>query len=255
MKLGGKVALIIGAASGIGRASAEACAAEGALVVLADLDETTAKETAAAISSGGGSASSVHVDATDEESVRQAIQNTVSEHGKLDILVNSAGGSPPSGYTLEPWHFMLDVYLKGPYYACKHGVAAMERSGGGAIVNISSIAGVTGSVAQSVDGTGYASAKHGIIGLTRTIALVYANKNIRANAICPGYIDTPMTRRSFGDPDSASSQAHINETLRVPMGRWGAASEIGTVVAFLASDEASFITGQPIIVDGGFMAR
>jgi NAD(P)-dependent dehydrogenase (short-subunit alcohol dehydrogenase family) len=255
MKLDGRVALIIGGASGLGRASADACAAEGAHVVVADLNDAAAQKAAAQIASDGCSAGSVQVDATDEESVRQAIVSTETRHGRLDILVNSAGGPPPAGYELETWHFFVDIYLKGPYYACKHGIAAMERSGGGAIVNISSIAGVSGSIGPTVAETGYPAAKHGVVGLTRTIALAYAHKNIRANAVCPGYIDTPMTREIFGDPQSATSQAHINENLRVPMRRWGEASEIGKVVAFLVSDDASFITGQPIIVDGGFMAR
>lgn len=255
MKLDGRVALIIGGASGLGRASAEACAAEGAHVVVADLNEARAKEVAAEITSGGGSASALRVDAIDEESVRLAVEGTARDHGKLDLLVNSAGGGPPGDYEFESWHFQVDIFLKGPFYACKYALAAMERSGGGVIVNISSIAGVTGSVAPTIDGTGYPAAKHGVIGMTRTLALAYADKNIRVNAVCPGYIDTPMTQEIFGDPESESSQAHIKENLRVPMGRWGEPAEIGKVVAFLASDDASFITGQPIIVDGGVMAR
>ena len=129
----------------------------------------------------------------------------------------------------------------------------MERNGGGAIVNISSVAGVTGAIAKSIEGTAYGCAKHGVIGLTRTIALTYAKDNIRANAICPGYIRTALTRSMHEAEDGGDSL--INETLRVPMGRWGDPVEIGKVAAFLVSDDASYITGQPIIVDGGIMAR
>jgi NAD(P)-dependent dehydrogenase (short-subunit alcohol dehydrogenase family) len=129
----------------------------------------------------------------------------------------------------------------------------MGRTGGGSIVNIASIAGVTGGISTSVDATGYPCAKHGVIGLTRTIALAYATKNIRANAVCPGYIRTAMTRPLYERPDGG--QSVIDEDLQVPLGRWGEPHEIGRVVAFLASDDASYITGQPIIVDGGVMAR
>jgi NAD(P)-dependent dehydrogenase (short-subunit alcohol dehydrogenase family) len=129
----------------------------------------------------------------------------------------------------------------------------MEKAGGGAIINIASVSGVTGGVATNADETAYSCSKHAVIGLTRTLALTYAKKNIRVNAVCPGYIRTAGTRRLHEAPDGGREL--ISETLRVPMNRWGEPHEIGKVVAFLASDDASFITGQPIIVDGGFMAR
>lgn len=250
MKLDGKVALVFGAASGIGRACAEACAEEGAEIVVADIDEDGGGDVVSGIIGGGGEASFVPCDITDEQAVQRAVATTVEQFGALDILVTSAGdGSGGSN-----WHTTVDVFLKGPYYACKHAVAQMEAQGGGVVINVASVAGVTGSIAAgSVQGTGYASAKHGVIGLTRTIALVYASKNIRANAICPGYVRTAATRPLF--EDEAASEKLINETLQVPMGRWGEPHEIGKVAAFLASDDASFITGQPIIVDGGIMAR
>jgi NAD(P)-dependent dehydrogenase (short-subunit alcohol dehydrogenase family) len=251
VKLEDRVALIIGGASGLGRASAEACAGEGARVMIADVDENGGNRVVSNLRSGGGSASFVSSDVTNELSVKQAVQTTVREFGKLDILVTSAGGGTHGQQ--HPWHFAIDLYLKGPFYACKYAVEEMEREGGGAIINIASIAGVTGGVSTSVDETGYPCAKHGIIGLTRTIALAYAKKNIRANAVCPGYIRTALTRSLYETDDGGRSL--IVENLRVPLERWGEPHEIGKVVAFLASDDASYITGQPIIVDGGIMAR
>jgi NAD(P)-dependent dehydrogenase (short-subunit alcohol dehydrogenase family) len=250
MKLQGKVALVFGGASGIGRACAEACAEEGAKVVVADVDEARADEVVRGIRSTAGEASFVRCDITDEQAVKQTVATTVDQFGALDVLVTSAG----AGTEASNWHFAVDLYLKGPYYACKHGVAQMEAQGGGVIINIASVAGVTGSaVSGSVQGTGYPSAKHGVIGLTRSIALIYAKKNIRANAICPGYVKTELTKGLY--EDEAAGQKLISETLQVPMDRWGEPHEIGRVAAFLASDDASYITGQPIIVDGGIMAR
>jgi NAD(P)-dependent dehydrogenase (short-subunit alcohol dehydrogenase family) len=249
VKLKDRVALVIGGASGLGRASAEACAEEGAAIVVADINEAGAKETVSGIRAAGGSALFAATDLTDEQAVRHAVQSAVKEFGRLDILITSAGADP----SRHEWHFAIDLYLKGPFYACKYAVHEMERSGGGAIVNIASVAGVTGALTGSVEGTGYGCAKHGVIGLTKTIALTYAKQNIRANAICPGYIRTAQTRALYQTEDAG--QSLISETLRVPMDRWGEPREIGKVAAFLVSDDASYITGQPIIVDGGLLAR
>ena len=249
MKLKNRVALVVGGASGLGRASAEACAEEGATIVVADVNEAGGHDVVSGIRAAGGSASFVATDITDEPAVQQAVQAAVQEFGRLDILITSAGAEASH----HGWHFAIDLYLKGPYYACKYALEEMERGGGGVIVNIASLSGVTGSMAKTVDGTGYPCAKHGVIGLTRTIALAYAKKNIRANAICPGYIRTDLTRPMYETEDGG--QTLISDTLRVPLDRWGDPHEIGKVAAFLASDDASYITGQPIIVDGGFMAR
>jgi NAD(P)-dependent dehydrogenase (short-subunit alcohol dehydrogenase family) len=249
VKLKDRVALVIGGASGLGRASAEACAEEGATIVVADINEPGAEEVVSGIREAGGSASAVGTDLASEEAVKHAVQSAVREFGRLDILITSAGADP----SRHEWHFAIDLYLKGPFYACKYAVREMERGGGGAIVNIASVAGVTGALATNVEGTGYGCAKHGVIGLTKTIALTYAKRNIRANAICPGYIRTAQTRSLYQTEDAG--QSLISETLRVPMDRWGEPREIGKVAAFLVSDDASYLTGQPIIVDGGIMAR
>jgi NAD(P)-dependent dehydrogenase (short-subunit alcohol dehydrogenase family) len=251
MRLKNRVALIFAGASGLGRASAMACAQDGAAIVIADINEAWAEQTIAAIGATGGTAVFLKTDACSEEAVKATVEKTVAEFGALNILINSAGLAAPDGG--DNWHGQIDLYLKGPFYACKYGVEEMLRAGGGSIVNIASISGVTGGVSRSVDETGYPAAKHGLIGLTRTIALAYAKRNIRCNAICPGYIRTEMTRRIYTANDGGQSM--ISETLRVPMDRWGEPHEIGKVAAFLASDDSSFITGQPIIVDGGFMAR
>jgi NAD(P)-dependent dehydrogenase (short-subunit alcohol dehydrogenase family) len=252
MKLTGRTALVIGGSSGIGRASASACADEGASVMIADINDEAGAQTVAAIREKGGSASFIHTDGTDDAAVKAAVDETVAQFGGLDILINSIGEA--GGRSGEAgWHRSIDLFLKSNFYACKHAIPEMEARGRGSVINIASIAGVTGSVASDVLTTGYACAKHGVIGLTRTLALAYAKKNIRVNAICPGYFRTDMTARLHESEDGGES--YINDTLRVPMGRWGELGEIGTVAAFLASDDSSFITGQPIIVDGGFMAR
>jgi len=248
MKLQGRAALVIGAASGLGRACAEALAQDGAQVMVADVNEASGAKVVEGIRAAGGQAAFFRTDATSEENVKAAVDATVKAFGKLNTLVNSAGLAGAA-----EWHFAIDLYLKGPYYACRHALPEMEKAGGGAIINIASIAGVTGGIQKTVEQTGYPCGKHGVIGLTRTLALAYAKQNIRVNAVCPGYIKTGMTEAAYDVADGG--QSLISETLRVPMDRWGEPHEIGKVVAFLASDDASFITGQPIIVDGGFMAR
>jgi NAD(P)-dependent dehydrogenase (short-subunit alcohol dehydrogenase family) len=251
MKLQGRSALVIGGAAGLGRAAVEACAQDGAQVMIADVNEAGGAALVAALKAEGREAQFVRCDVADEASTKAAVDATVKAFGKLDILVNSAGYRDPGAP--GDWHFIVDLHLKGPYYACRHALPEMEKAGGGAIVNVASISGVTGGVATTADETGYACSKHAVVGLSRTLALAYAKKNIRVNAVCPGYIKTAGTQALYEAPDGGRKL--ISETLRVPMDRWGEPHEIGKVVAFLVSDDASFITGQPIIVDGGFMAR
>ena len=252
-RLDDRVVLVIGAASGIGLASAQMCAEAGANVMLADLNEEAGRSAADAINQSGGVADFVAVNAVEEPSVVVAIAATIERFGRLQVLVNTAGSGDLGSAPGRAWHDFVDLYLKAPYYACLHAVDEIERAGGGSIVNVASIAGVTGSISSNVEGSGYGTAKHGLIGLTRTMALAYAKRNIRVNAVCPGYVKTGITEFLYSDPET--SRRLISDDLRVPMDRWGEPREIAAAVTFLASDAASFITGQPLIVDGGFLAR
>ena len=187
--------------------------------MLADIDERKGHEVTDAIVAQGGTAAFTCVDAADEQSVTEAIAATVEKFARLQVLVNTAGAGDLGSAPGEAWHDFIDLYLKGTYYACLHAVDEIEKAGGGSIVNVASIAGVTGSVSADVAGTGYAAAKHGVIGLTRTMALAYAKRSIRVNAVCPGYVKTGITEFLYANPET--SRRLISEDLRVPMDRWG----------------------------------
>lgn len=245
--LDGKVCWVSGGASGIGRAAAESLAASGARVVIADLSPTAGKEVADHINGAGGKAIFSYADVLSSDSVSTSIGDAVSQFGRLDVIVNSAGRT--STDQDDDFEHNVDMFLLGTWRAMKAGIPRLQQSGGGVVINIASIAGVTGSIGPS----GYGPAKHGVVGATKDAALKYAKDGIRVNVVCPGYIETPMTAPNR--QSDAEGEALITQTLRVPMGRWGQPNEIGSVIAFLASDDASFITGQAIVVDGGLTAR
>lgn len=246
-----KVVLVTGAASGIGRASAAALAAEGARVMLSDVDEAEGKQVAADIRAGGGETLFRAADVTDEAQVAALVDATVEAFGRLDAAHNNAGIMGPLGelhdLALEDWHRVLDTNLTGPFLCIKHELRAMRPARAGAIVNTSSVAGVI--AAPGI--VAYASSKHGLIGLTRTAAVEAAPHGIRVNAILPGSVDTPMLREYMAlDP---AVEAAVRD--QQPAGRIGTPEEIAETVVWLCSDRASYVSGTALGVDGAAVAR
>lgn len=233
MRLQGKIALVTGAGRGIGRAIAEDFVAEGARVVIGELNSDQGEATAREID-----ATFVSLDVRDEEQVRAVINDVEKEYGKLDVLVNNAGISGESG----DYDQVIDVNQQGVYRCLLHGLPAIARSGGGSIVNIASIAGLFGGF-----GDGYTASKHAVIGLTKQWALNGAPFNVRVNAICPGWIETDLTRILREVP-----QIMENILKQVPMGRMAKPSEIAKAASWLASDDASYATGMSMVIDGGW---
>ena len=246
----GRVALVTGAGSGIGRASAQRFAQEGARVVVSDINEEGGSETVRLIREAGGEALFVRADVAQAREVEALIHTAVERYGRLDCAHNNAGISAMTGpiadATAEEFERVLNVNLKGVWLCMKYEIQQMLKQGKGAIVNTASTAGLIGLPGISA----YVASKHGIVGITKVAALEYAQAGIRVNAICPGLIDTPMLGPARDMPEV------VEQLLRAqPIGRMGTAQEIASTVAWLCSDEASFITGVPMPVDGGSVAQ
>lgn len=253
-RLADQTALVTGAASGIGRAAAVRLAQEGARVVVTDVSDEGIAETVRLIEAAGGQALARRVDVTVDAQVAAAVAAAVETFGGLDVAVNVAGvggvQAPTADYPEDAWLRVVDVNLTGVWRSMRHEIPAMLRPGaarpGGAIVNVSSASGLVGFPMHAA----YAASKHGVVGLTRTAALEYARHGLRINAICPGFVDTPMVALMTGrDPEVERALGN-----RMPIGRLGTVEEVAAAIAWMASDDAAFMIGHALAYDGGIAA-
>ncbi len=250
----GRVSFVTGAGSGIGQAMALKLAGEGATVVCSDINEQTAQATAARAEELGARAVANALDTADEDAVKEALARTQRDLGRLDVLMNNAGVAG------KDWEKTTSINLSGVYYGLLHGCPIMAAQGGGAVVNTASVAGLGALMRQQVDYyadpaamegvSAYVAAKHGVVGLTKQFAVAYGKAGVRVNAVCPGYIETPIIAERLAQGGGRDFLIDLH-----PIGRLGQPAEVASVAAFLASDAASFVTGVAMPVDGGYSAR
>jgi NAD(P)-dependent dehydrogenase (short-subunit alcohol dehydrogenase family) len=251
-KMDGKVALVTGGGSGIGKATALAFAKAGAKVVVCDIDVNSGELTVQDIEAAGGHGIFIKADASKSQDVQAMIEKTVEAYGQLDCAFNNAGiegsvGIPIAEADEEVWDRVININLKGVWLCMKYELAQMVKQGGGTIVNTASIAGLVG----GSFGAAYHASKHGVVGLSKAAAIEYGNSGIRVNAVCPGVIYTPMAERLLKDNKDTESKV----TSLHPLGRLGTPDEVAETVVWLCSDSSSFVTGQALAVDGGFVAQ
>lgn len=242
-----KVAFVTGAGSGIGKAIALLYAKEGAKVVVSDINDEHGQGVVEKIKSDGGEAIYVKANTADPEEVKNLVERTVEEYGRLDIACNNAGIGGETNFgaemSIDGWKKIIDINLNGVFYGCKYATTQMLKNGGGAIVNVGSIHSIT-AVPGSV---GYAASKHAVLGLTRNFGVEYAAQNIRVNAVGPGYIDTPLLNMMDAEQKKTLVSKH-------PIGRLGKAEEVANLVLFLSTDTSTFINGSYYAIDGGYTA-
>jgi NAD(P)-dependent dehydrogenase (short-subunit alcohol dehydrogenase family) len=251
MRLDGKVALITGGASGMGMVASKLFAAEGAKVMLTDVADEAGEATAAEIRTAGGEAAYIHADVSKEADSEMMVRTAVEMFGGLHVLYNNAGVMPNDDGSVHTnteavWDLVLKINVKGVAFGCKYAIPAMIESGGGSVVNVASFVAWMGAATSQI---AYTSSKGAVLAMTREIAVEYARKGVRCNALCPGPIDTPMLADLLSDP--VRRQRRL---VHIPMGRLGRADELAKAALFLASDDSSFMTGASLIVDGGITA-
>jgi len=251
MRLAGKVALITGGASGIGLEAARLFAAEGARLLLVDADATRGEAAARAVQAAGGDARFLAADVSRARDVEAAVAEAERRFGALHVLFNNAGIFPagdglPEETDEEVFDRVVAVNLKGVFFGCKYGIPALRRAGGGSIVNTASFVALMGAATAQI---AYTASKGGVLAMTREIAVAHAKEGIRANALCPGPVNTPLLAELLADP-----AARARRLVHVPMGRLAEASEIARAALFLASDDSSYVNGASFVVDGGITA-
>jgi NAD(P)-dependent dehydrogenase (short-subunit alcohol dehydrogenase family) len=250
-KLAGKVCIITGAGSGIGRESALLFAREGARVVVADINDPGGEETVRSIREEGGEATFVHTDVTKSADVEQLVRAAEEIYGQLNVMFNNAGIFPEEDGSVvdtpeHVWDLVMQVNLKGVFLGCKYAIPALLRAGGGSIINTASFVSLMGAAVPQI---AYTASKGGVLAMTREIAIEFARKKIRANALCPGPVDTPLLRSILSD--TAKRQRRL---VHIPMGRFAQAREIAQAALFLASDDSSYVNAAAFVVDGGITA-
>lgn len=251
MRLEDKVALITGASSGIGRETSLLFAAEGACVVVADVNDAGGNETVEMVRAQGGKAVYVHADVSKAADCENMVNVAEKEFGKLNVMFNNAGimhGSDDNAMTTEEsvWDLTMAINLKGVFLGCKYGIPALQRAGGGSIINTASFVALMGAATPQI---AYTASKGGVMAMTRELAIIHARQNIRVNAICPGPLKTELLM-SFLNTDAKKQRRMVH----IPVGRFGEAKEIAYAALYLASDESSFVTGTEFVVDGGITA-